>query len=320
MFLHSSARFPQDASLTDRRQEHVDAFWNKVLGRAARPILPLNETGIGTPFYCVHPLSGDAACFRDLAALLGPAQRFYGIQMPTPKRNAEGAVSVEAIAEYYADAVAAFQPDGPLALGGWSAGAVIALEVAQLLRGRGRDVALLVAIEGVLYNTGAGLSPWNPLYSCKLVGNLPRWFRDDLMQNWSFRLFAKRVVSKVIALRRIALSRLQGDSQFRAHSVQGFMDTSSWSDSQVSFMKALFDALCRYVPREYGGRVLVYAAKTEPLYHLLQVGAGWSKIAARSEVVQIGGTHVSLNEKPHIERLADHLRRRLAECSPAAPP
>lgn len=296
------------------RQEQVRAFWNKVLGRAASVVVPLNETGSSIPFYCVHPLSGDAACFRNLSRLLGPAQPFYGLQMPTAKRNPEGAGSVETIAEYYADAVEAFQPQGPLALGGWSAGAVLALEMAQRLRERGREIVLLVAIDGVLFNTGAGLSPWNPLYSLKLAANLPRWFRDDLLQNWSPRGFARRVLNKMTALRRVGVARLRGETHFRAHSVAGFMDTKGWSAPQVSFMKALYDALCRYVPRTYTGPAIVYAARTEPLYHLLQVGAGWSKIATRAEIVSVGGTHVSLLERPHIERLAADLRRRLTAC------
>jgi pimeloyl-ACP methyl ester carboxylesterase len=199
---------PPGCSVTDTgmpansHKEQLVAFWNRVLGRATSVIVPLNESGIGPAFYCVHPLSGEAACFRHLAQELGPAQRFYGIQAPMAKRNAEFADSVESIAQYYTDALTAFQPKGPFMLGGWSAGSIIALEMAQQFRARGRDVILLVALDGVPFNTGAGISPWNPLYYCKLACNLPRWIRDDLIRNWSPWLCVNRVLTKQFHLAR----------------------------------------------------------------------------------------------------------------------
>jgi thioesterase domain-containing protein len=291
------------------------AFWNEVLGRATSVIVPLNEKGNGPAFYCVHSLGGEAACFRHLAQLLGPEQRFYGIQVPTRKRTAEFASSVEAIAQYYTDALVAFQPDGPFIIGGWSAGSIIGLEMARQLRARGREVLLFVALDGAPYNTGAGISLWNPVYYCKLAGNLPRWIRDDLMKNSSAKLLFKRVLSKAKAIAKIAVSAVRGDSITRGHAVEGFMDTSSYSHTRMAYMKALFNALRRYVPPEYPERVVVYAAKTQPLCHLLQVDAIWTKIAANAAIVPVKGTHLSIIDRPHVDALAADLRKRLAEFS-----
>ena len=85
---------------------------------------------------------------RHLARILGPEQRFYGIQAPPEMHNAEFAVSIESMARYYLEALVAFQPEGPYLLGGWSAGSVIALEMAQLLKVSGRKVELLIALDG----------------------------------------------------------------------------------------------------------------------------------------------------------------------------
>jgi thioesterase domain-containing protein len=43
-------------------------------------------------------------------------------------------------------------------LGGHSTGAIIALEMAQQLLARGREVSLLIILDGVLFNTGAEIS------------------------------------------------------------------------------------------------------------------------------------------------------------------
>ena len=73
----------------------------------------------------------------------------------------------------------AFQPRGPIRLIGWSAGAIIAVQMAQQLCARGRDVPLLVALDGAPCNTGAGLGTRDPRYFMKLIANLPHWVRDD---------------------------------------------------------------------------------------------------------------------------------------------
>src|ERR1700744_4969570 len=106
-----------------------------------RVIVPINDSALGgneacPAFYCVHSASGVAGTdFLDLAHRLEPSIRFYGIQAP-PKQmpQAEFGKSVESLAEYYADALVKFQPTGPLLLGGYCVGAVIALAMTDRLR------------------------------------------------------------------------------------------------------------------------------------------------------------------------------------------
>ena len=217
----------------------VSPLW-RLLPRRSSAIAPLNESGNGLAFYCIHSLGGEVTEFRLLARLLGPEQRFYGIQTPREKLTAEFAASVESMAEFYTNALCAFQPEGPFLLGGWSAGSTIALEVAQQLKARGREVLLLVIIEGALVNTGGGISVWNPLYYWKLACNLPRWLADDLLEIRSLRAFARCVLKKLNVLSRLAISALQGESVRHGRAVAGFMDTAHLPDAHVSYMKALF--------------------------------------------------------------------------------
>jgi thioesterase domain-containing protein len=104
----------------------------------------------------------------------------------------------------------------------------------------------------------------------------------------------------------------------RGHEVEGFLDTSYFTDSQVAFMKGLFIACKVYTAKEYGGRVLLYAAQTQPLYHLLEVELAWAKIAPRLAVVPVPGTHESILREPYLHPLAESLREHLAEFRGAA--
>jgi thioesterase domain-containing protein len=272
----------------------------------------LNEGGTGRAFYCVHSVGGDVMSFRHLARLMAD-QPFFGIQAPPEIRNGEFPSSIEAMAHHYVKALLAFQPEGPYLLGGWSAGSIIALEMAHQLRATGHEVSLLVALDGAPFNTGAGTKPWNPLYYLKLLRNLPRWIGDDLMVDFSLDVFTRRVRNKLISLGKKTSSALKQDAKVHGHEVEGFLDTSYYSDSQVSFMKSLFVASRAYMAKEYTGRVLLYAAQTQPLYHLLEVELPWGKIAPRLVVIPARGTHESIVREPHVRPIADDLRIRLAE-------
>jgi len=76
-------------------------------------LLPLNDVGCGAAFYCVHAIGGVAADFRHMARMLGPEQRFDGIQAPTEKRNAEFVSSIKSISQHNVDELVKFQPKRP---------------------------------------------------------------------------------------------------------------------------------------------------------------------------------------------------------------
>jgi thioesterase domain-containing protein len=244
-------------------------------------IVPFNDDGNGLPLYFVHSIGGEVESFQALARLLAPEQRFYGVQAPEAKQNAAFASSIESMARRYVDALTAFQPVGPLMLGGWSAGSTIALEMAQLLTARGRTVKLLIALEGAPPNTNSGTSLFNPIYYGKLLINLPRWMADHLKGRGSFRALLRRVRAKMAALFKTALLRLRGQRE-SVREVASYIDVSLYSPDQVGFMNALSSALRAYVPKPYAGRVLLYKARTQPLHHLLKSSVRGRPLPLRS--------------------------------------
>lgn len=287
------------------------SIWRLALKRA-KPIVLLNDGESVFPLYCIHPVSGDVVGLRDLAGLLH-TQRFYGIQVPADRMNRAFGASIEAMARHYIDLIATHQPEGPVALAGWSAGAIIALEMAQQLRRQGREVPVLVALDGAPCNTGAGMGVWNPLYLLKLLLNLPRWIRDDRQQDWSLRGVAKRLESKLAYRFGIGASKISGQDTLDAETMKNVLSAGGWSSDQKAFMYAMHKAMVDYRPAVYDGRALVYETQTQPLYHLRQIGAAWKKIAPATEVVSIKGNHSGLVEQPSIGVIARHLCMRLAE-------
>ena len=279
-------------------------------GKEFSVIVPFNEHGKGLPLYLVHSVGGEVASFRHLARLLGSEQRLYGIQVPPEMQDAGFASSIEAMASYYVDALLAFQADGPLLLGGWSAGSTIALEMAQQLTAQGRTVELLIALDGAPSNTLSGSSLWNPLYYGKLLCNLPYWVADDLLLDFSVARCVRRVGNKIVAVSETLARALRGRQEGN-HQVASFMDVSGYSPGHIAFMNALHRALDAYIPKRYPGRILLYKSRTQPLYHLLEVERAWQAIASDVDVVVVPGTHISIVREPYICAVVADLRKRL---------
>jgi thioesterase domain-containing protein len=282
------------------------AFRREITRRVTDVILPLNDIGTGSPFYCVHSIAGVATEFQHLVRMLGPSQNFYGIQVPSTRRNAQFA-SIKEMSKSYVDELVKFQPAGAFFLGGYSIGATIALEMAEQLTARGRKVGLLVVFDGELFNTGADISPRSPLYWLKLIANVPRWIANELVRN---RIrFADKTVNRV---KSVALTVRRRNTP-RPHAVERFVDLVGFPPEHAAFVKQFFDDQRAYVPDRYSGRVLVFVAKTHALLHLRQVKAAWTKIAPLSEVCEISGTHVSIMRMPQGRVLAERLRKTIEE-------
>jgi thioesterase domain-containing protein len=311
-FLKTSRVTAGAFSAADRRVRELAniAFGREVTRKVIDAILPLNDIGSGLAFYCVHGVTGCATDFRSMAEMLSPSVKFYGIQAPTVKRNAAFAASIEHMSRYYANRLNEFQPTGPLILGGHSVGAAIALEMAQQLRGLGRDVQLLIVFDGELFNTRAEISVFNPVYWIKLILNVPAWIRDILMVQFTF--------SNVVARTKSKIARLTGKRAGDA--VEGMIDLRNFTPDHAAFVKTLFKSQFEHVPKKYLGRVVVCVAKTQPLTHLFQVEATWRKIAPAAEVVEFEGTHTSLVHPPSGLAVAEYLTGVLSQIDEAIRP
>ncbi|HET8842301.1 MAG TPA: amino acid adenylation domain-containing protein, partial [Ktedonobacteraceae bacterium] len=121
-------------------------------------IVPLQAGGQNPPLFCIHPAGGTSFCYYDLARHLDPEQPVYGIQAPDPAIWEQKILTVAELAEQYILALREIQPQGPYRLCGWSAGGVIAFEMACQLRSRGEEVALLA-----LFDSSAPLTSTEPI-------------------------------------------------------------------------------------------------------------------------------------------------------------
>jgi thioesterase domain-containing protein len=317
---------------------------NKIHPTLDKVIVRLTQPDEIPPIYFVHEVGGTASMYFDIIRALGPQQPCFGIQATSGMRTVDYAksISIESLAEQYVRELVRFQPTGALALVGWCAGGMIALEMAQQLKKLGRKDILLVNIDGELFNTGSDISRRNPIYYLKLLQHFPLWcIYNEIARKKFIESFKARALKAVVSIgKNASTSRVQEErTRERALAIAAFGDVSAkmlasdegehrrnryyafieecrprLPQGRQAFVGALYRAMFEYKPQPYSGRVVVYEAQVGALLYLYQVASAWRAIAPQAEVVtQRGAHHTSMIKDPTVTELVRDLKERVRE-------
>ncbi|MFN2385463.1 MAG: amino acid adenylation domain-containing protein [Thermoanaerobaculia bacterium] len=260
-------------------------------------LVPISPGGFRPPFYCVHAVGGNVLTYADLARRLGPDQPVYGLQAVGLDGLRAPHESLEEMARHYAAEIRRFQPAGPYALGGTSAGGLIAYEVARQLEAAGERVALLALFD--TYAPGSirrrpGVSP--------LRFRLYRIADRFLLHFQNFLAADSRGKAAYIAVKSRRLgNQLRGRWLRSRH--------ASLPPALQKVQNSVRVALKNYRPGPYGGKVTLFRANAGPRGYDLDPSLGWNELAARGvEVFDVPGRHGALVYEPRVATLAKKLR------------
>ncbi|MFF3333995.1 acyltransferase domain-containing protein [Streptomyces sp. NPDC002888] len=270
---------------------------------AATPLRTLRATGSGAPLFLVHAAGGPTDVYRPLVERLGDDRPVHGLE------RVEDARSVPEKARRYAEAISAVHPDGPCLLGGWSFGGFVAQECARQLTAAGREVRSVVLIDSVRPLPQPGRTP-----------------ADRIRAHFSG--FARHVAETYGVVLKLPYDELVAteddgdriDTVLRALREAADVPPSALAHQRASYLDLRIGEAHR--PDRYEGPVVLYRA-TEPAPHTVRDPAyerddetlGWDEVCPRLEVVPVAGHHLSLLDLPHVDEIAAHLRRALAEQS-----
>jgi len=114
----------------------------------SRVLVRLQPEGVEPPLFFVPAGYGDLLAFQEVAKLLGFDRPVYGLQPPAAKHvKAIRHMSIYRLISIYIAEIKKVQPHGPYRLSGYSAGGIIAIEMARELTRMGEQVAMLVALD-----------------------------------------------------------------------------------------------------------------------------------------------------------------------------
>jgi|SRR5579859_1987099 len=132
-----------------------------------------DEGGKALPLAFILAGYGDVWVALGLARALGIEHAVYGLR---PPENCSGMKARE-LAAVYIERLQAVQPQGPYCLSGYSAGAVLALEMAIQLRARGESVGLVALLDPLFirYTRFEHLSYIGLQRACAVVEKILPW-------------------------------------------------------------------------------------------------------------------------------------------------
>ncbi|MFF5307660.1 amino acid adenylation domain-containing protein [Streptomyces sp. NPDC013161] len=110
-------------------------------------LLPIRTEGSKTPFFWVHPGGGLSWCYMPLAGYVSEGHPVYALQARGLDGTSEPAASLREMAADYVEQIRTVQESGPYQLVGWSAGGVVAHEMAVQLQAAGEEVSALVILD-----------------------------------------------------------------------------------------------------------------------------------------------------------------------------
>jgi amino acid adenylation domain-containing protein len=232
------------------------------------------------PLYLMPPQGGQILRYGPLAEDLDP-------RLPTLAFE-QGATlvhlaTVAEIARAFATEIQRLRPNGPIRVGGFSFGGVLALEVARQLTEAGRTVDWLVLLDALNWPRETLAFK---LKRAVLEGRYRKdtwcWFRDKVRRN------ALKLVGRYTEPTRMELELLDDPIYARLHAVHDA-------------------ALLDYQPQPYAGRVLMVRAVGDPIRQGLLPDGGWGN------TFQGPVEYLDIPLSNHLEVLGPESALRLAE-------
>ncbi|MGW4328368.1 polyketide synthase Pks13 [Nocardia sp. NPDC004573] len=266
-----------------------------------RPLRPRAEGSNAVPVFVFHPSGGNTLVYEPLLKRLPAETPMYGFE------RVDG--SIEERARQYLPELRKMQGDGPFVLYGWSLGAVLAIQTAQLLRAEGADVRMVGLIDLAIPTQGEDNSP-----------------EERVRRIERYQAFAKKTYGVDGELDREQLETLAAasdDEQFKMISdlikisgtkIPGGVlehQRTSWIDSRH---------LARTRPSHYDGNAVLYLAdryhdgmiELEPRFADRVPNGGWDEYIPNLEVVHIAGDHLQIIDEPRIGKIGADLAAKLA--------
>jgi thioesterase domain-containing protein/acyl carrier protein len=279
--------------------EEMAAFLSgKITPKWSSRIMPLKPAGSRIPLLCVDA----GPFFRHLTRRLSPDQPFFGLRL-AQTRDLPTHYCLKDIAEYHIQTIRDFQPSGPYCLGGWSAGGLVAYEIAQQLQAAGEEVSLLVLFDVTNWSALREGAPREkvlvPIWRMK--SGFARLAELKFEDRWSY----VRAAASERYLNLCRLLWLAGDRMQRRFSRRITLAPRGAS-------KAVFVAARRYRPLPYEGPAVLFrsAVQANGPYH--DPTLGWSDLIADLDVCDMPGGHNDMFLDPYVDLLAEQLERRLS--------
>jgi len=249
-------------------------------------LVAIRPAGTKSPFFIVHPIGGNVLNFAGFCGHFGPDRPIYGLQARGLNNEEAPHTSIQEMASDYVCSIRSVQPEGPYLIGGFSAGGVVAFEMAQQLRAAGQQVATLA-----LLDTEAPLLPQAEGPSVVRATDWVRTFKLNLY-------YASRMRLKEFLIRKAINFRTRTRLM-----MWNMRERRGTQPARLTAEEGFLLAMKRYVPRPYAGNAILFCAGDA--FRNPPPRVAWQGlIEGDLDIHPISGDHDTILQEPHIGVLA----------------
>jgi amino acid adenylation domain-containing protein len=258
----------------------------------------VRTSGSGLPLFIIHAGDGEVGYAFDLAQHLPPQHPVYALAAIGFGDRETPLSSIEAMAALYVRAMREVQPRGPYHLIGWSAGGMIACEMAAQLVGARESVELLAVVDTLSdYSSILGSRADEPTQAQYFEACVREEFGDEFAD----RLTAHAEQDDISAMLELG----------QRHGVIDPAIERSTLQRHLAVRHAIALALRRYRPQRIAVPLSVFTAADEDR---LDPRLGWDALADQGlDVVELPGTHWSIVDPAHVRALGTAITQALAQ-------
>jgi amino acid adenylation domain-containing protein len=254
-------------------------------------LVPLRAKGERRPLFLIHVPSGNVLPYVPLSRLLPEDVPVYGLQVSD--FDAEEPLTVEALAARHIDAIRQFQPHGPYRLAGWSAGGLIAWEMANQLARQGETVEFLGLFDTYHPAITAEHAPTADAIDVAFLLSAVHVLNPGLDE---------KIASELSAIGQFGLM-LEHCKALHLLPLELSLDEA---EKRLQIYRAIIHATRLYRPAALSFPVHLFAVAdelsgTDPSH-------GWQGLLGKWLRIQpVSGTHIKLMEPPHVQALAQRV-------------
>jgi thioesterase domain-containing protein/acyl carrier protein len=287
---------PTVAALRHLIETHDGTDW-----KAPRLELAPGKPG-ALPLFLAPSVTGRAIDYVHLGEALGKGHPVYALQIRGLKQGDELHDNLTVAANFYADLMQEVQPKGPYALIGFSAGGIIALAIAEVLRDRGESMAFVGVLDSV-----------PPVASKSPFTNLTRFRR--LLRTTAGRLQeltnGPDALTHLTARTRSALLRgaakwLPLPIEYEAK-VEGLFVGArvELSEAETLLMQSHLNTVMAHSPKLYPIDLVLFRTHLDPFEGPHEPDLGWSRaVSGKVEIDTLPCMHHELLTRDGAPRLA----------------
>lgn len=266
-------------------------------------VVPIRPGGTNEPLFVVHSLTGGLLFWQKFLSGLDPQQPVLGLGLPDDREALAQVGDLETLAAWHVERLIAARPEGAFRLAGYSAGGVLAFEIARQLEERGRRVAFLGVIDAQL-NGCKRSRGHQPRFVPGFFANLPYWLLDHVWHTTSARR-GERFRTALVKIRR----RVAGTKRTAAEGGSQELDAPAPLREASNQYERL---VVQYLPRPYGGTLTLLRTRARPLLEFDRFDYGWNEFAARVDVkIAAHCHHNAMVDEPQVRGVAQALQSAL---------